>query len=203
MKSEKAYFPFSSRQLRAFKNFSASLRSETDRACAILAATMLDASLEKLLRKTLIPQAADDLFQPQGPLSTFYAKIILSSSIGLISNDECRELQLLRKIRNHFAHLTSHRLRFSSPAVVSLVKSLRYPVFFIRLAQEVATPKEYRKYRKNETPRKRFELSFVSMYLFLLHRISVAKRCKRPKGLFEPIYDTLLASTPNYVRPVT
>jgi hypothetical protein len=178
----------SQRELRHFKSFSKSLRSETDRACAVLAVTLLDSMLEKLLRKTMIKGADLQLFQPQGPLSSFSAKIELCFSMGLIAKDEYDELHLIRKIRNHFAHLVNHRLRFWSPVVRAKVFSLRWPRFFIGLAKELTDSKEYKKFRRNEMPRQRFELSFASVYFSLRRRIGLTKRVKQPKAFLEPLY---------------
>ena len=87
--------------------FKKEFAKESDRACVILSAAMLDSSLESLLRSRLIPTSAsqDDLFDgANAPLSTFDAKINLSHRIGLISSQLCRDLHIIRRIRNQFAH---------------------------------------------------------------------------------------------------
>jgi hypothetical protein len=80
---------------------------ESDRACVILAASMLEEVLESLLRSRLVPIAASDdpLFDgANAPISTFSAKIDLAYRIGMVSLDVARNLHLIRKIRNNFAH---------------------------------------------------------------------------------------------------
>lgn len=191
MRSRINQINLSKRRLRAFKTFSKSLRSETDRACAVLAVSLLDSMLEKLLRKKMITIAGNELFQAQGPLSSFSAKIDFSFAFGLIAKDEYDELHLLRRIRNQFAHTPNHRMRLSSPIVRDRVNSLRTPRFLIQLWKEILEPEEYKKYRRNEKPRQRFELSFVSIYLFLTRRIALTTRAKRPKGIIEPFYDLI------------
>lgn len=43
----------------------------------------------------------------QGPISTFSSKINLSHALGVISDKEHRDLHLIRRIRNEFAHSSS------------------------------------------------------------------------------------------------
>lgn len=45
-----------------------------------------------------------ELFSGYGPLSTLSSKIVLSYRLGLISNYEYKTIQIIRKIRNLFAH---------------------------------------------------------------------------------------------------
>ncbi len=80
---------------------------ESDRAAVILAAAMLDEALQSLLLAKLVPAAgsSDPLFDtPNAPLSSFTNKIDLAQRIGAISSRMCRDLHLVRKIRNDFAH---------------------------------------------------------------------------------------------------
>ena len=80
---------------------------ESDRAAVILVASLFDNALTTFLKNVLLPTpaAADELFDlPNAPLATFSAKINLSYRIGVISQRFCRDLHLIRKIRNEFAH---------------------------------------------------------------------------------------------------
>lgn len=86
-----------------FKEF----ESESDRACVILSASMLDQALAELLKKYLVPTAnSKDKFieEPNGPIHSFSARIDLAHRVGLISTRFCRDLHKIRKIRNDFAH---------------------------------------------------------------------------------------------------
>lgn len=82
------------------------LSAETDRAAVILSASKLDILLYQILQRYLLPcpSAGDDLFEGEGPLSTFRAKIDLSFRLGLIDGSCSRALHLIRRIRNDFAH---------------------------------------------------------------------------------------------------
>ena len=101
------------------------LASTSDRACAIVAATMLDALLEKLLRKRLAGDKHDILFSSYGPLSTFAAKIDIALAVGVISLTEYSDLQRVRKIRNEFAH-SLELISFSESPIKEHVAQINY-----------------------------------------------------------------------------
>jgi DNA-binding MltR family transcriptional regulator len=83
---------------------------ESDRGCVIFCAAMLEDELESLLRANCRqdPGAAkkivDPLFRGYGPFSTFSAKIQVSYALGLIPEYVYKALDLIRKLRNDFAH---------------------------------------------------------------------------------------------------
>ena len=82
-------------------------RGESDRACVILAASLLDNALLSLLRARLVatPSATDSLLDgANAPLSTFSARIDMCYRLGVLSAKFTRDLHLVRKIRNQFAH---------------------------------------------------------------------------------------------------
>lgn len=83
-------------------------KSSSDRSCVIVAAAYIDELLGYLFRNFLYPPSSEkedkDLFSGYGPLSSFSSKILLSYRLGLISNYEYKTLQIIRKIRNMFAH---------------------------------------------------------------------------------------------------
>jgi hypothetical protein len=83
-----------------------SLLRESERAVVIIAAARLDAGLEAILKHVLIPHpgGTDPLFDGDRMLGTFSAKIAMAHRIGAIDNDFEHALQILRKIRNDFAH---------------------------------------------------------------------------------------------------
>ena len=102
------------------------VKKESDRAAVILVASMLDNSLFELLKNHLVPSASssDDLFDgANAPFSNFNAKIAASFRLGLISSKFCRDLHLIRKVRNTFAH-NIHGCSFSDSAVKSRVLEL-------------------------------------------------------------------------------
>ena len=80
---------------------------ETDRAAVIVAASMLDELLRTLLVAKFVPISStnDDLFDgANAPLGTFSSRIEMAYRTGLISVKFARDLHLVRRIRNDFAH---------------------------------------------------------------------------------------------------
>lgn len=80
---------------------------ESDRAAAIVVAAMLDDALKSLLRKRLVESMTPDRSILDGynaPLASFSARIDAARQLGLISRHLARDLHLIRKIRNEFAH---------------------------------------------------------------------------------------------------
>lgn len=100
------------------------LSLETDRGCALVAAAYLDHELGKLLRAFFVddPSTADEFLGNNRPLGTFSSRIQACLLLGLLRKDQCRDLDLIRKIRNEFAHL-SERLSFESPQIRDRCKS--------------------------------------------------------------------------------
>ena len=81
-------------------------QGESDRACAVLAAAFLDQLLEKLLRAFFIDnkKVISKLLYDQRPLGNFSSRIHAAFALDLIADVEYRDLHLIRKIRNDFAH---------------------------------------------------------------------------------------------------
>lgn len=87
-------------------DFVVGLVQESERSAVIVGAAQLDNVLEQLLRNVLQPQPGSDdkLFGANGPLRDTYAKINIAYRLGIIDNNVERALQLVRRIRNDFAH---------------------------------------------------------------------------------------------------
>lgn len=99
---------------------------ESDRAAVILVASILDESLATLLKSYLvpIPTAQDSLFDSAtSPLSNFSSKIDMAFRIGLISSKLARDIHIVRKIRNSFAH-DIYGCNFGNGSVISRIKEL-------------------------------------------------------------------------------
>jgi hypothetical protein len=87
-------------------NMGQSLLSESERASVILAAAHLDAALEDLLRRLLVPHpgGVDPMFDGDRMLGTFSAKIGFAFRLGAIDAEFEHAIQIVRRIRNDFAH---------------------------------------------------------------------------------------------------
>jgi DNA-binding MltR family transcriptional regulator len=86
------------------------LKHESDRGAVLVGAAMLDESLARLLRAAFISKepvqkkSISKLFGPNGPLSSFWAKLHLANVLGLLHSSLHSDLEVFRKLRNRFAH---------------------------------------------------------------------------------------------------
>lgn len=78
--------------------------TNSDRACVIVSAAAIDDSLRALLSTFMVDYKLDDLFSGNGPLSSFSSKIKMSYNLGLISKQEHDLIEIIRRIRNDYAH---------------------------------------------------------------------------------------------------
>ncbi|MGE3465317.1 MAG: hypothetical protein AB7J13_00150 [Pyrinomonadaceae bacterium] len=81
--------------------------SGSDRSCVIVVASIIDELLGQLVRARLAPNpsSTDTLFDgPNAHLASFSARIDLAYRIGIISSKLCRDLHVIRRLRNRFAH---------------------------------------------------------------------------------------------------
>lgn len=106
--------PIASLDLRKFLE---TLRAESDRACAVLASSFLDAALEEYFRARFIAQPPLRLFDAGGPLSTFAARIEVAFALGWLSLAERADLNFVRAIGDSFAHDVDYTLTFETPAI--------------------------------------------------------------------------------------
>lgn len=90
-------------------------------------AAFIDQSLETALLTKFVLLEADDQYEvfrsEAATLRDFYAKIQIAYASGIIGKSACSDLNLIRKIRNTFAH--SHiDLSFDTPEIADACKFL-------------------------------------------------------------------------------
>ena len=162
-----------SEELRVFaKEFG----KESDRACVVLSAAMLEQALDSVFRTCLVaaPSSRDDLLDgPNAPLSSFSAKIDLAHRIGVISTKFCRDLHLIRKIRNQFAHNVTG-CDFSNRSVCDQVGAL------IRSSGMAKREPETRKKLYSKGARGDFQMS-VAWMLFQLRTLPAEIKRMEPR----------------------
>ncbi|GGY11272.1 hypothetical protein GCM10007160_42860 [Litchfieldella qijiaojingensis] len=79
--------------------------SESDRGAAVLSGSYVENVLGNYLRHKMTDKSlAEELFNTNGPLSTFSQRIAVAQAYGFITRDTGETLNYIRKIRNHFAH---------------------------------------------------------------------------------------------------
>ena len=108
-------------------DFRRALTRETDRGCALYAAAYLDRAISDLLYLSLVENknVERDLFEGTAPLASFSSRITLAYYLGKLSPSMRRDLNLIRKIRNDFAH-SAENLTFETEAIANRCKALQY-----------------------------------------------------------------------------
>jgi DNA-binding MltR family transcriptional regulator len=108
--------------------FSMDLEGESDRAVVIVAVAKLDQLLRDLIVARLVPSSKsdDELVDGDRPLGTFSARISIAFRLGLIDAEFARSLDLIRRIRNEFAH-EARLASLSSDEHIKRVKELARP----------------------------------------------------------------------------
>jgi len=106
----------------AFKN----LRQRTHSTTVIASAAIMDTQLEKCLKKAMRPMPKkmyEEIFEPMRPLGSFASKITMTYALRIVEEEIYAQLELMRKIRNAFAHSTKS-LHLGSPAIAPLLERL-------------------------------------------------------------------------------
>jgi hypothetical protein len=117
--------------------FSGPFRAESDRACAVLGAALLDARLESLYDRRL-RTAREELLASSGPLGAFSARIRVARALAWISEDVRYDLDQIRSIRNEFAHNADHELSFTTQSIADKCRSLRVAQVLIEANEHAA-----------------------------------------------------------------
>lgn len=102
------------------------LDKETDRSVVIVASALLDEALKESATALLLPARKSEwclLSGGNSPLSTFSSRINFCYQLGLISYVLQRDLHIIRKLRNDFAH-NPFELSFNDHSVKNRVSEL-------------------------------------------------------------------------------
>ena len=94
------------------EKFSERFNSESDRACAVLGAALLDARLEAMLRRHL-RSFQEELLAADRPLGSFSARIRMASAIALIGHESRAYPDTFRRIWYEFAHIFHYDFGFA------------------------------------------------------------------------------------------
>lgn len=85
--------------------FEREMEASDDRSCVLLGAAYLDVCLAVLLENALPGRGQiGELLDNYGPLSSFASRIKMASALQLIPATLVRDLELINRIRNEFAH---------------------------------------------------------------------------------------------------
>jgi mannitol operon repressor len=82
------------------------LKKESDRGMVLITAALLDDMLGRCIGSFLIdnPRVDQLLDNFNGPLGSLGARALAAFSLGLLSESEYKDCDLMRRVRNSFAH---------------------------------------------------------------------------------------------------
>ncbi len=107
-----------------FNQLIADLAQRTEAGEAILTGSGVEDWLKYLIelqmRHDLSKTKKEDLFSGYGPLASFSAKIAIAFALKLIDEQTEKDLTLIRKIRNEFAHPKNGYIHFASDEINKL-----------------------------------------------------------------------------------
>lgn len=154
-------------KLDLFAKFLQVFQKETDRGASILAASLLDQKLKDILQDFLIDcKSTKNLLEGfNAPIGTFSSRQNLAYSLGLISDYEFHDCEIIRKIRNEFAHKFELEFSFTDSKVSSLCNNLKAP-----------TPGDKSEFK--DKPRFLFVNGVTMLYTNLLYREEYVKKIK-------------------------
>lgn len=107
-------------------NIEAEVYSGPDRAAAVVLGSFVERGMADLLASKMNPSHIGKIFDFSGPLGTFSAKIDLAYAFNLIGPTSYHDLNLIRLLRNAFAH-TRIAVNFQTSEVVEVCKNLKLP----------------------------------------------------------------------------
>jgi DNA-binding MltR family transcriptional regulator len=107
------------------------LATETDRSVAIVGSSLIDDSLQSAIASMLRPVADDKdtldrLYGTQGVFASVEAKILVAYALKIVGPNSRRDLTLITKIRNQFAH-DMNPLSFDDDHIKDRCKLLSVP----------------------------------------------------------------------------
>ena len=107
--------------------FRQSLDFESDRGCALFAASFIDDALAILLRASLVSdnKIEQALFSGTAPLATFSSRISMSFYLGKLPLPCRQDLDIVRKIRNEFAH-RAEAISFTDKGIADRCRTLHF-----------------------------------------------------------------------------
>jgi mannitol operon repressor len=94
--------------LADFRRVLAEINAESPRGRVMVATAMIDDLLGRTIAARLVdaPEVGKLLEGFNAPLGSFSARVVAAYGLGVISKREFDDLQIIRKIRNDFAHRT-------------------------------------------------------------------------------------------------
>lgn len=106
--------------------FLAELQRESDRGLPLVGTAFIDQKLRDTLESLFIEDKVANrlLDDANSPLGTFSSRLDCCYALGLINAYEHSEINLLRKVRNEFAH-AKHGISFKSQRIMAFCSTLK------------------------------------------------------------------------------
>lgn len=157
-----------------FQGIFVDLKQETDRSCALLASAYLDGLLMSGIRERLRGRKKDidELFHGMGILNSFGARIRIAYAIGYIGDDERTDFDIIRAIRNKFAHIPS-RISFDTQSIRDQCNNLILGKLLEKLSRSGEPIFE-------DSPKNRYIFTSQLRALGLFGRLQKAKPFRKP-----------------------
>jgi len=117
------------KKIELFSKFLEEFQDETDRGASILAGTILEEKLKNILTEYFIEcrQSKELLDGNNAPIGTFSSRLNMAYALGLISDYEYIDCNIIRKIRNEFAHKFELAFSFENPKIKDIVYTINAP----------------------------------------------------------------------------
>jgi len=162
-------------ELTALSESLSFLHKQSDRAMGVIGAADLDEELGDLLRTFLIDhtEIAGNLLSEHGVLGAFASRIKIAFALGLISESEYKNLDLIRHIRNRFAHRPGFEVSFETPEIKDRCLALQ-------------APKEVNgQFKQTGTLRDRFMTTCFFLRFAIAYRLEKTSHRVRPQSVTE------------------
>lgn len=156
-------------EIETLATFLNAFSKESDRGAPLVAAAMLDERLREILAAFMTKSRATEALLTgfNAPLGTFSARANAAYSLGLIQEDEFKEITAIRKIRNEFSH-DWQPLPFETGPVAALCAQLPW-----------RGPKEH---ESGASQRDRFNAAVAMLLVDLMWRVRLVGRERRQPG---------------------
>lgn len=124
-------------ELEDVKEKAAFYELDSHRSVAVVGAAIVENRLTALLRTSMLPDEPllEEIFRPSGPVGPFGTKIRVAYLLNLIHRDLYRDLLIVNKIRNTFAHDVGVA-SFEEPTVRDRVRSLKAYAIWQEVAED-------------------------------------------------------------------
>jgi len=112
--------------LSEFLPFLDQLNKESERGAVLISAAYIDDQLAQVLEAYLLEaeESKDLIIGFNAPLGTFSARAMACLSLGVVGRNEFNDCQIIRKIRNEFAHST--KACFADRKIIDLCANLHF-----------------------------------------------------------------------------